>query len=210
MKILSLVFFLIAITMALGACSGTSTECDFKLEKEGIAPFELTERESILLQSFGMQNNSQIISFKAPKEAISLIVNVYYMKDGSNWESIGGGAVSIGKDRQPIDQLEGTFTMLLKDNYAIEYNINCGGRGSYKSDGLPTEDKFSSSMISFLREFQEIELNKEIPVALLIYDNGSSMESHSLEDYLDPSKFEGMDFVQAVTLTFSEAVSYPQ
>lgn len=47
-------------------------------------------------------------------------------------------------------------------------------------------------------------MNKEIPVALMVYDSGTSMSGYSLQDYFDPSVFDGMDFVQVVTLTFTD------
>jgi len=51
-------------------------------------------------------------------------------------------------------------------------------------------------------QFQGIEMDKEIPVAIMVYDSGTIMRSYSLQDYFEPSKFEGMDLVQVVTLTF--------
>ncbi|WP_262430319.1 hypothetical protein [Paratissierella segnis] len=75
-----------------------------------------------------MEDNSQIISFHAPKEAITLNINIYKLEGDKNWSSIGGGAISIGTDRKPVEQLTGTFTMQLKENYAIDFNINSSGR----------------------------------------------------------------------------------
>lgn len=34
------------------------------------------------------------------------------------------------------------------------------------------------------------------------FKSGTIMRSYSLQDYFEPSKFEGMDLVQVVTLTF--------
>lgn len=61
-----------------------------------------------------------------------------------------------------------------------------------------------ASAIGFLQEFQKIEINQEIPVALMVYDSGPRLESYSLNDYFEPSKFDGMDFVQVVTLNFTD------
>lgn len=38
----------------------------------------------------------------------------------------------------------------------------------------------------------------------MAYDDGSSMRSYTLQDYFYPSKFDGMDLVQVVTLTFTD------
>lgn len=191
------------IVMALVACSN-KTDLPKLLTKEGIIPYELSESEKYILQSFGMEGNSQIISFHAPKESITLNVNVYRLESDGNWGSIGGGAVSIGTDREPIEQLTGTFTMQLKENYEIDFNINASGRASYKIDEIILDAEIMASSKGFLQEFQKIEINKEIPVALMVYDSGTSMRSYSLQDYFEPSKFDGMDLVQVVTLTFTD------
>lgn len=170
--------------------------------KEGIQPYNLSENERYLLQSFGMEGNSQIISFNAPKEAISLEVKVYKLGDNNKWETIGGGGISIGKEREPVNQLSGTFTLQLKENHAIDFNINSSGRASYKTDEITIDKEIMVSAIRFLQEHQKIEMDKEIPVAIMVYDSGTVMKTYSLEDYFEPAKFEGMDLVQVVTLMF--------
>jgi hypothetical protein len=174
------------------------------LTKEGIMPYELSESEKYILQSFGMKDNSQIISFHAPKEAITLNVNVYRLEAGQNWSNIGGGAISIGADRKPIEQLIGTFTMQLKENYAIDFNINASGIASFKTDEIILDSEIMGSTKSYLDEFQKIEINKEIPVALMVYNSGTSIRPHFFQDYFNPSMFDGMDLVQVVTLTFTD------
>ena len=199
-------FFLIlifAIAMTLVACSN-KTDIPKPLTKEGVAPYELTESEKHILQSFGMEDNSQIISFHAPEEAITLNVNVYKLEGGENWSSVGGGAISIGTEREPAKQLTGTFTMQLKENFAIDFNINTSGRASYKTDEILLDTELMALTKGFFQEFQKIEINKEIPIALMVYDSGTSMRSYSLQDYFDPSKFDGMELVQVVTLTFTD------
>lgn len=203
MKRLFSLILIFTLAMALIACSN-KTDSPKLMTKEGIMPYKLSESEKYILQSFGMDDSSQIISFLAPKEAITLNVNVYRLEDNENWSSIGGGAISIGIDREPIEQLTGTFTMQLKENHAIDFNINAGGRASYKTDEIILNTETIASTKCFLQEFQNIELNKEIPVALLVYDSGTSMRGYSLQDYFNPSLFEGMDLVQVVTLTFTD------
>lgn len=203
MKRLFSLILIFAIAMALVACSN-KIDTPNLLTKEGVAPYELSVSEKYILQSFGMEDNSQIISFHAPKEAITLNVNVYNLEGDKNWSSIGGGAISIGRDREPAEKLTGTFTMQLKENFAIDFNINASGRASFKTDEIVLDTETMASTKGFLREFQKIEINKEIPIALMVYDSGKSMRSYSLQDYFDPSKFDGMDLVQVVTLTFTD------
>ena len=197
------IVLIVIIIVSFPACSGDK-DAPKLLSKEGIAPYELTDKESYLLQSFGIENDSQIIAFNAPKEAISMEVNVYRLKDYADWESIGGGAISIGEERIPAEKLTGVFTMLLKENYSIEFNVNCCGRASFKTSQTDIDRKYMAFAKAFLIEFQKIEINKETPVAIMVYDSGTSMRSYSLQDYFEPSKFHGMDLVQAVTLTFTD------
>lgn len=70
MKRLFLAANILMMVLILAAC-GNKTNSSKQLDKEGIAPYELSKSENYILQSFGMAGNSQIISFKAPKEAIS-------------------------------------------------------------------------------------------------------------------------------------------
>ena len=201
-KIISAGFLLIMI-VALTACSSKS-ESPKTLAKEGIAPYPLSDSEKYILQSFGMDDTAQILSFNAPKEAIGLDVRVYRLEDGEKWSTMSSGGISIGADRNPTDPLTGTFTMQLKENYAIAFNINTEGRASYKTDEILLDEEAMASVKAVLQEFQKIEMNKEIPVALMVYDSGTSMRSCSLQDYFEPSKLAGMDLVQVVTLEFSD------
>lgn len=201
-KFISAGLLFIMIT-TLAACSGKSDSPKL-LTKEGIAPYTLSESEKYILQSFGMEDTSQIISYHAPKEAISLNVNVYRLENGEKWGTIGSGGISIGTDKKPTDQLTGTFTMQLKENYAIGFIINSSGSASYQTDEISLDSEETASVKGFLQEFQPITMNTEIPVALMVYDSGTSMKSYSLQDYFEPSKFDGMDLVQVVTLEFSD------
>lgn len=188
------------MTILLATCSNNS-----ELKSEGITPYELTDREKRLLQSFDLENNSQIIEFNAPQKAISLNVNIYRLNSDGEWDNTDEGGISIGIDREPVKVITGFFTMKLNKDYTIDFVINSnGGKASYKTKGFTVEPNITASAIDFLDEFQEIKINEEMPVALMIYDSGTSLRSYSVQDYFEPSKFEGMDLVQAVTLSFSD------
>ena len=205
MKRLFTIILLFAFAMLLAACANTNDSLKV-ITKEGIKPYKLSKNEKYLLQAFGLEEDAQIISFFAPKEAITLKVNVYRLGGGNTWEIIGGGGVSIGYEREPVEQLTGTFTMQLEENYAINFivNINNAGKGAYKTNEVLLDTERLISTKVFLQEFQKIELNQKIPVALLVYDSGTTMRSYALQDYFNPEKFAGMDLVQAVTLTFTD------
>ena len=196
-------FLVFIMLMTLSACSEKYESVEF-LDKVGIAPYDLSEEGEYLLQAFGMENTSQIIAFKAPKEAITMNVNVYCLDNSEQWNPVGESAISIGEDREPVEQLEGTFAMQLQKNYGIDFHINCAGRMSSQSEEIVLDNEGLASVKVFLQEFEEVELNTEVPVALMVYDSGTSMKSYSLQDYFNPSEFAEMDIVQAVTLEFSD------
>ena len=85
-------------------------------------------------------------------------------------------------------------------------HITAKGRFSQKDSPLDMESQFLASSKGFLTEFEEIKLNKEIPVVIMIYDSGTSMKTYSMDDFFSTSIFESVDLVQAVTLTFTDKV----
>lgn len=206
MKRFFVIFLILVIVMLFSTCSNDNISTTRLLNKEGVAPYELSESDLYLLKSLGLERNTKILTFKAPKSAKSLKVNVYVMYDNKTWDVMGGGEVSLGQDANPEERLEGTFAMRLKDDYAIEFHISAKGAFSFQTNTLDANYEDAVSLVGFLMDFQEIELNKEIPVAIMVYDRGNLMKSYTMEDYFSPSSFEGMDMVQAVTLIYSDEV----
>ena len=202
-------FFALALvitTLAVFVSCSNKTEVVKLLDKEGIAPYELSEHDTYLLQALPIQGDIGIISFKAPKAANSLKAKAYILEDDSRWRTIGEGQILLEQDASSNAQLEGTFTLLLREDYSIAMQINAMGLATYQTEVLDIDCDIISFSKGFLTDFQEIELNKEIPVAIAIYDSGTSIRSYLLDSFYSPSVFEGMDLVQVVTLTFIDKV----
>jgi|GEM_PF-6146538 len=104
-------------------------------------------------------------------------------------------AACSGDRAQPAQQLCGAYVS------------SCGfGAFSAGTEEADSGGKNVASAYRFLQEHREIELDKEIPVAVLAYsffDEGTSMRSFGPDDCFRPSVFEGMDLVRAVTLVFA-------
>ena len=172
--------------------------------KIGIAPYELSGHEEDLLESFGLSSeNSQILSFRAPEEAVSVVITVSILEDNGSWKNTGGGSISLGSS-QSDQQLSGIFTMKAEDDHAIDLHINRAALYSFRTDPIVLDNESLSGSTLFLREFTEIELNEEIPVALLMYDSGTAITAYSLQSYFEPTVFEGIDLVQAITVRFAD------
>lgn len=203
MKKFFALFLMMVVTIVLSACSNNAGELK-SLSKEGIAPYKFSKNETYVLELLGIKMDTNFVTFKAPKTARGLNVNAYILNDDGTWKDIGGLGVSLGQDADADERLEGTLAMLLKENYAIDFNIHTKARSSFKTGALDVDFETMAFARAFLTDFQKIELNKEIPVALMVYDDGNSMRSYELEDFFSPSVFEGMDLVQVVTLTFTD------
>lgn len=178
--------------------------CSPELSEEGIEPYALSEDQQQLLSAFDMTDTSYLVSFLAPEEAITMEVNAYRLTDTGTWVSIGQGAMSIGTERLPVSQLSGTIAMELTENYGIDFHISCAGLGSFSTEEIQLDTAPVGSTKGYLTEFEPITLNKEIPIAIMVYDSGTSMRSYTPQDYYDPSVLEGMDLVQVVTVQFSD------
>lgn len=198
MKKLLFMFLLIVSTLLLSACSNIDHP------KVGIAPYTLSESDEYLLEAFGLINNSQLISFNAPKEAKALFIHIYSLDESGDWQEVNfGGGISIGNKTEPMNHLEGTFAMTLNDNHTIDFTLNSNGRFSSNVELANLDFNIKVCAKAFLTDFQKIEINQEIPVAIMVFDNGASMRSFSVDSYFEPDIFEGMNSVQAVTLTFT-------
>lgn len=197
------ILLLLSFVLLLCGCSREETQPGIPTE-EGVAPYELSQDQQELLSAFGMEDSTGLFAFLAPEDAITVELTAYRLADAGTWEVTGNGAMSIGTERQPVSRLAGTIAMELRDNYSIDFNINCAGRGSFSTEEIELDEEVLGSTRGFLKEFQPIELNKEIPLAVMVYDSGTGMRSYTPQDYYDTSVFEGMDLVQAVTVKFSD------
>lgn len=95
------------------------TACVPPPDSAELVPYDLSEKEQFVLETFGMLESSQLLSFHAPEEAITLRVHVYQMLSGGAWEETGGGATSIGAEREPVDRLDGYFAMRLRKTWVL-------------------------------------------------------------------------------------------
>ena len=181
------------------ACAGKDSLMN---KKEIITPYVLSEKEQHLLEAFGMADNSQILSFCTPEEAVAVKASVYQLKKDFSWEEIGNGALYLDTMNESGEQANGTFAMEIREDRSMDFHINFAGQISFSVKDTEPGQEYVASTKGFLKEAQKIELNKEIPVAIMIYDNGTEMETCTVQDYFTPEKFKNMDLVQAVTLEF--------
>ena len=194
-----------------GVSTGREDGRTTALYEAGAAPYDFSETERYVLESFGMYGRSNLFAFRGPQGAASLEVNVYRLNPDGAWEVIGGSGASMGSGGYVISgdgSLEeaegGVLALEIQEDHSIALHINSLGRVSCETEPIALETEIVGSAVRFLDEFVPMELGQELPVALMLYDSGSRMELPGLEDYFAPEKFSGIDLVQAVTLRFSE------
>ena len=87
-KALLIAVVLSAVLLSLTACNGSSADAAAS-EKNGAAPYELTEDERALLSALGITDmNSLILTFRAPAGTEELIVRLYTLGEDRNWKLI--------------------------------------------------------------------------------------------------------------------------
>jgi hypothetical protein len=177
-------------------------------EKDGIAPYELSDSDDYLLRCLGMEYDSILINYNAPDNALTFSVTFYTLGADMAWEYLtGGNTVSFGPSKDAGEEFKGTFSIILKDNM-IEYRII--------SDSCVTTyslTDFKYEGMSYCKiaptEFMDIEINQEVPVFLLVCNNNDWFYSFSLNDYYDTSRLKEMTSVLAVTFTFTDDCPEP-
>ena len=189
--------------LAFAGCSNTEDTTDNDtaaqgakyLEKEGIAPYEIYEGEEYILNVMNIKKDALLVSYNATENSKMLMVRVYALNDGQ-WDETGNLTFVIADDNK-----QGTISIMEKDNYVLELSA---GFTSTKSEMIDDENEYVQSQKVVINDFQNIELNKEIPVAIYINDSDTAGVPIELSEFSDPSNFEGIDLVRAVTFEFMD------
>lgn len=189
--------------LAFAGCSNTENPTDKDtaaqgakyLENEGIAPYELSEGEEYILNVMNIKKDALLVSYNATENSKMLMVRVYALNDGQ-WDETGNLTFVIADDNK-----QGTISIMEKDNYVLELSTISAYTESEKIDD---ENQYVQSQKVVINDFQNIELNKEIPVAIYINDSDTAGVPIELSEFSDPSNFEGIDLVRAVTFEFMD------
>lgn len=189
--------------LAFAGCSNTEDTTDKDtaaqgakyLEKEGIAPYDLSEGEEYILNVMNIKKDALLVSYNATENSKMLMVRVYNLNDGQ-WDETGNLTFVIADDNK-----HGTISIMEKDNYVLELSTISA---SAKSEKIDDENQYVQSQKTVINDFQNIELNKEIPVAIYINDSDTAGVPIELSEFSDPSNFEGIDLVRAVTFEFMD------
>ena len=127
-RMLSICLFILSL-LSLAACSS------FSHSKIGVKPYPLSKEDKSLLEAFNLLDQSQLLSFNAPKDATSLMIHIYALDEHGNWQDVqSGGGLSIETEPDTDIHLEGTFAMTLNDDQSLDFAISSHGRFSSHVD----------------------------------------------------------------------------
>lgn len=162
-----------------------------------VAPWTLTEDQQQLLAALDKADQVALFRLSAPVTAAAL--HIYRLEEGT-WVANGGGEIGTAGElaQQPMS---GTLALELEADYQISGIINFGGCFSTLSDPIRLDTQPTASVKAFLDQPAPVDQG-EVPVALLIYDDGNTLPSCSVQDYFSPEELAEYDLVQAVTMTF--------
>ena len=174
-----------------------------RLSSEGIAPFPFTAEEIEILSAFGIDSNAHALAFNAPAGTHAIHIYVYKNEKQAEWLLYESGSIVDFSD-EPLD---GLFTMIVNQDSSIELRLSSISGMSFTSAPIENYGMVKASSEEFLQDYHTIELEKEIPVAMMVYDrnydDGAPVGEYSLDDYYNPERFDVVDTVRVVTLMFS-------
>ena len=191
---------LIKIVVLLVALMLVFTGCRQNALKNVVSAYPLTSDQQKLLGYLNLENNATLFSYRCPEEAHTVTASTYVLDNGV-WSNTGEGTISW--DAGDENSRNGVFTLIYREDRRFDMSLSAQGTSSFRSDPVEVSAELTAFSHAWLTEDQEIQLDKEIPVALFVGDSGNNMESFTTEDYFHPEKFQDLDLVQAVTLTFS-------
>ena len=190
------------IGAALLALALTLTGCGAQAAAEPhVAPYEMNESQEEMLSLLGLKDNARLFTYYCPEGALAITASSYVLENGA-WVSTGQG--TIFWEEQEEENAQGVFSLLVREDRSFVLSLHGMGTSTFQSDPVTPPEEPLQYAQGWLGEEREIQLGEEIPVAFFVADSGTSMPSFTVEDYFTPESFQGMDTVQAVTLTFSQ------
>lgn len=178
----------------------------------GIKPYVLSDENKNLLRILSLEREANIFSFKAPKTVKNIKANIYILDEDNDWKEIDRLNTEVkDKDFYNNDILEGTFSIIIEDVHTKQMVVKLGSSirtiRRDKGDSLIDREIFEGGYVSsskFLENFKSIELNKEIPLAIMVENKGEEIMSYNINNFIDITNLEEFDYVQVVTLIFED------
>ncbi len=221
MKKYSIPICVVILIISMCFCAFSQTPTTYQPIREGIWPYEFTEKDKSLLRDFGLNvgSNAMMYQFNAPKEATELLVRVYQVEN-NRWQVRDKFGISIGEEREPVDRLSGILSIHRPDQHKMIFRIHNAGLAEFPVTLKEIEGLEGLSWGNdFLDKSWQIQTGREIPIMMLHFNDAGRLTVPNFDRYLkeipetvyhDEDSYTGnknlLDIL--VTVTFNETDQY--
>lgn len=165
------------------------------LKSFGIAPDEYVSLTANMFDILGLDTKEDIYVYNVPQEAKVIYIEAYSF-DGSGWKNVWDSGAGITAP----SHMSGEIAVEIKKDYSLKIS---GDYFSSTTKPLTLPENVDDVTVLKLDEFCEFELDKEIPVYMLLADGEKKEFSYNLEDYPSTENLDGVDIAQILTFEFS-------
>ena len=165
------------------------------LNKGKIKEYALSDKEASLLEFVGLKRQIYALEYSPSKNAGELLVKYYHL-EGNRW--VEDDCDYIKSDDSEIEA--GRIGFFIKENFTIECSF--GNDFVVRTYINEMHLKKMPNGIDFVDGSQEIELNQEMPIAMMSYGSGGN--SVDLDFFYHPEVKEEMERIEAITISFRE------
>lgn len=216
-KILSLVFCICLFISVFAGCSDEDTKKETEettneitsetsgktepvvergiLKSFGIVPDDYVSFSAKMFDILGLNTKEDIYVYNVPQEAKVIYIEAYSF-DGSGWKNVWDSGAGITAP----SHMSGEIAVEIKKDYSLKIS---GDYFSSTTKPLTLPENVDDVTVLKLDEFCEFELDKEIPVYMLLADGEKNEFSYNLEDYPSTENLDGVDIAQVLTIEFS-------
>ena len=221
MKKYSIPVCVVILIISMCFCAFSQTPTTYQPIREGIWPYEFTERDKSFLRDFGLNvgSNAMMYQFNAPEEAIELLVRVYQVEN-NRWQVRDKFGISIGEEREPVDRLSGILSIHRPEQHKMIFRIHNAGLAEYPVTLEEIEGLEGLSWGNdFLDKSWQIQIGRVIPIMMQHFNDAGRLTVPNFDRYLkeipdtvyhDEDSYTGnknlLDIL--VTVTFNETDQY--
>lgn len=216
-KILSLVLCICLFMFVFAGCSDEDTkketeettneitsETSEKTEPEiergtlksfGIVPDDYVSLSAKMFDILGLDTKEDIYVYNVPQEAKVIYIEAYSF-DGSGWKNVWDSGAGITAP----SHMSGEISIEIKRDYSLKIS---GDYFRATTKPLTLSENIDDVTVLKLDDFWELELDKEVPVYMILADEDKKEFSYNLEDYPSTENLDGVDIAQILTIEFS-------
>lgn len=165
------------------------------LKSFGIVPDDYVSFSAKMFDILGLDTKEDIYVYNVPQEAKVIYIEAYSF-DGSGWKNVWDSGAGITAP----SHMSGEIAIEIKKDYSLKIS---GDYFSSTTKPLTLSENIENVTVLKLDDFWEFELDKEVPVYMILADEEKKEFSYNLEDYPSTENLDGVDIAQVLTIEFS-------